>query len=437
MPDISVGARVRLLSATAALSTVLVGSASAGFVVGMGGAEAQPSRAGAAVRSTDAADLPLRVPAPTVTMAPRPSAAAPAVVGPEVRVPTAAERDRELAALLASSGNVAGPAAVPTPPVPTTAEMPPVPDDEYAGTSADLYAGTGTDPGTDHATGTGSATGTRSDTGSHTGRDSASGTAADFVVSSFNVLGSSHTRNGGRGRASGVARMQGAVQLLQRHDVDVVGFQELQSDQARELLRLTDDAYALYPGAGAGKDSDNSIGWRASEFRLVRASTVSIPYFNGHRRRMPLVLLQHKASGVSSWFANFHNPAETSRYRHQQRWRTEATAIQAALANRLHPAGVPLFITGDMNERAAYFCRLTSAAPSMAAAHGGSNGSGGCHADRPRAVDWILATRGVTFSGYGEDRTPLVARTTDHPVITTRVRVGAAAFPRATGAVRP
>jgi hypothetical protein len=169
----------------------------------------------------------------------------------------------------------------------------------------------------------------------------------------------------------------------------------------------------------------------------VSASSVSIPYFNGHRRKMPLVLLKHKASGVSSWFANFHNPAETSRYRHQQKWRTQATAIEADLANRLHPAGVPLFITGDMNERAAYFCRLTSAAPSMKAARGGSNGSGGCDAGRPRAVDWIFATKGVTVSGYGEDRSPLVDRTTDHPVITSRVRVDAATFPRAKGAVSP
>ena len=230
--------------------------------------------------------------------------------------------------------------------------------------------------------------------------------SAQFRLSSFNVLGSSHTRNGARGRAPGVVRIHGAAQLLARHDVDVVGFQELQSDQARELLRATGGAYSLYPGAGPGKDSDNSIGWRSSQWQLVQATTESIPYFNGHHRRMPVVLLRHRASGIEAWFGNFHNPAETSQYHHQQRWRTEATRLEAALANRLQATGVPLFITGDMNERAPYFCRLTGAAPSMRAARGGSNGAGGCRVGQAarRRLDPRLPGRRVQRVRRGPHR---------------------------------
>jgi hypothetical protein len=332
-------------------------------------------------------------------------------------MPSAAERDRELARV-ARSTTAAGAAGAlgtgtwsPTPSTPTAATP-----------------GTGTSAGTGTGTGTGSGVG--SGDGSGDGSGVGSGPAAVFTVSSFNVLGASHTRNGGRGRAPGVVRVQGVVSLLARHDVDVVGFQELQHEQARALLQATGGSYALYPGPTA-RDSDNSIGWRTSQFRLVRASTVSIPYFNGHHRNMPVVLLRHRASGVQAWFGNFHNPADTHRFHHQQGWRTRATYREAALANRLAATGVPLFITGDMNERADYFCRLTAAAPVMVAARGGSNGGGGCQAGRPRAVDWILGTRGVAFSGYTEDRGPLAHETTDHPVIATRARVEPAVFPRA------
>ena len=431
MHDISAGARAHLLSVTAALSAVLLVSALAGFVVGMGGADALPAQASAEVGTSS---LPLRIPAPTVTVTGRPTAAATPDVGPTLRVPTAAQRDRELAALSASSGNAPAMTALPevaplpaTNAMPDTAVLPTIPVDEYADPATD--SGPWPDPAPD--TRAGSSPPGSAPPGSSSSGTASSGTAASFVVSSFNVLGSSHTRNGGRGRASGVVRTRGTVQLLDRHDVDVAGFQELQADQVRELLRLTNNAYAIYPGAGPGKDSDNSIGWRTSQFKLVSASTIPVPYFNGHRRKMPVVLLKHKASGVKSWFANFHNPAETHRYRNQQKWRTQATIIEANLANRLHPTGVPLFVTGDMNERTAYFCRFTKAAPSMKAARGGTNGIGGCRAGRPRVVDWIFGSKGVSFSNYNEDRSPLVDRTTDHPVITSRVRVDASVFPRA------
>jgi hypothetical protein len=45
-------------------------------------------------------------------------------------------------------------------------------------------------------------------------------------------------------------------------------------------------------------------------------------------------------------------------------------------------------------------------------------------------VDWILGSHGVTFSGYDEDRTHLVDVTTDHPVVSTRVRISSSVFPQ-------
>ena len=420
MPEIPPGIRARLPLLSAGLSSLLVVSALAGFTVGIG-SDASTTEATTAVDASVSTTLPLRNPAATPSMTASPSA----VVAPVAAAsptptqataaavpgaPSAAQRDRDLAAWLASSG-----AAYTDIPLPAA-----VPSTVPAG-EPDASVTTTATPSTQPP---GSSTPTSPDP---------DGETADFVLSSFNVLGSSHTRNGARGRAAGVVRIRGAAQLLAAHDVGVVGLQELQADQARGLVRASDGAYALYPGAGRHRDSENSIGWRTSQFQLVRARTISIPYFDGHHRQMPYVLLKHRGSGVQAWFGNFHNPAETSRYHHQQGWRTQATHLEAGLANRLAATGAPVFITGDMNERAAYFCRLTSAASSMVAAQGGSNGSAGCRAPSRHGIDWVFGSRGVRFSSYAEDRSPLVHRTTDHPVVTSHVRVGSGAFP---GSVR-
>jgi len=247
--------------------------------------------------------------------------------------------------------------------------------------------------------------------------------ALDFTLATFNVLGASHTASGGTkaGRPSGRVRARWAAQLIARHRADVVGFQELQGSQLAVLQRSTN--LEFYPGFSLGRlSSENSIGWRRDLWEAVQRRTVEIPYFNGGLRAMPVVLLRSRQTGLEAWFTNFHNPAETGRFHHQQRFRTRATAIEARVADTLIATKLPVFITGDMNERAAYFCRLTSRTP-MIAARGGSNTGGRCQAGRSRAIDWILGSPGVRFSDYTEDRSHLVDITTDHPVVSARVRI--------------
>jgi hypothetical protein len=256
---------------------------------------------------------------------------------------------------------------------------------------------------------------------------------ANFTVSSFNVLGSSHTPAGGK-RAVGTTRIVWANQLLDQHHVDVVGFQELQTDQATKFLSITSGKWALFPGLTSVKrNSENSIGWRTDRFDLVQATTVNIPYFDGHPRAMPVVLLRHKATGALSYFMNFHNPADTATYRNQGYWRSQATTIEIALSNQLVGSGIPRFMTGDMNERAPYFCRVTKETP-LKAARGGYWRDGVCYANKPRAVDWIFGSQRLAFSNYLEDRSPLAAKTTDHPVIVSDVQVSPSKLPNAYGA---
>ncbi len=254
----------------------------------------------------------------------------------------------------------------------------------------------------------------------HPRRDVQVGT---FRVASFNVLGASHTPPGGK-RAAGTTRIVWANRLLQRHHVDVAGFQELQATQLSRFLAINGNDWTVYPGMQLKRmDSENSIGWRTDKFSLVSATTVNIPYFNGQPRAMPVVLLRDKASGMLTYFSNFHNPAETSTYHHQQKWRLAASQIEIALQNQLVARGIPRIMTGDMNERSDYFCRVTAAAKLTAARPQSYWHGGVCHANKPRAVDWILGSKRATYSNYVEDRGPLVDKTTDHPVIVATVSV--------------
>jgi hypothetical protein len=244
----------------------------------------------------------------------------------------------------------------------------------------------------------------------------------DFNLTTFNVLGASHTGKHGnhKGFASASHRSRGVVALLAKHRSDVIGFQELQGSQLAFLQRHTN--LDFFPGFSRGHlGTDNSIGWRRDSWTAVEKRTIRIPYFNGGAREMPVVRLRNIHTGIEAWFTNFHNPAETSRFHNQGRFRVRATHIESALVNRLMATGLPVFLTGDMNERAPYFCRLTAHAP-MVAARGGTH-NGGCNPGRPRAVDWIFGSQGVQFTHYDEDRSPLVDHTTDHPVVTAGVHL--------------
>jgi hypothetical protein len=253
-----------------------------------------------------------------------------------------------------------------------------------------------------------------------------------YRVATFNVLGWNHTIDGARGFAGAMQRMVWTRRLLNRHHVDVAGFQELQVPQVRKMREITDNRWGLYPGLRmAPRDSENSVGWRRSKFRFVAGTTVDIPYFNGHRRAMPVVLLRHRQSGMLTYFSNFHNPGETSRYRNQGRWRLRASRIQIALNNQLVRRGIPRIMTGDMNERQAYFCRVTrNGTPLKAARPGSTRVNGECRPGRPPFVDWIFGSKRIDFDNYFEAWGPLTRKTSDHPMIMADVTVDPSRMPR-------
>ena len=256
--------------------------------------------------------------------------------------------------------------------------------------------------------------------------DLAAGQVSDsFRVASFNVLGANHTVRGGThaGYASGVVRAGYLARLVDLRGLDVAGLQEFQRPQMDKFLELKQGTWGAYPGTQlTNYAGQNSIVWRTSEWELVQAKTIQVPYFFGKLVPMPYVLLRNVASGRLVWFANFHNPASGKRRGDQSKWRAQAAALEIGLANQLWNSGVPLVLTGDMNEKGTYFCKMTTQAP-MKSASGGSFGTTSCRPPADLRIDWVYGSNFVQFSGYQVHRGALIEKTSDHPMVVADVSI--------------
>ena len=193
----------------------------------------------------------------------------------------------------------------------------------------------------------------------------------------------------------------------------MVGLQEFQPSQARQF-GATAREYAVYPPIGTGGYSaDNSVAYKRDVFTLVQGGTRPYPYFGGVTRHMPEIVLQHKVTGVKFTFTSYHNAANVGG--NQTRHRHRAVDLQAANANANIAAKMPLIITGDMNDRAQYFCSMAGRS-AMHAANGGSV-SGGCRPPGDTQIDWVMGSPLVEFSDYLVDRSSKGRRISDHNLI--------------------
>jgi hypothetical protein len=238
-----------------------------------------------------------------------------------------------------------------------------------------------------------------------------------FRVSTLNLLGDSHTTHHGNkhGYPSGVTRMGYAYSLLKAADIDVVGFQEMETPQYNRFRSLGGSLWDAYPGPSLDRGSVRvSIAWRTDTWKLIDAKSVAIPYFHGQLIRSPVVELENLTSHRNVWFFNTHNPASTHHWGNNAHWRAVAIGIEVSLANELSADGTPVVFLGDYNDREAAFCPLTGDTPLVAAA-GGSN-TGGCDLPSHPGIDWIFGSD-VQFSGYVSTRAGVVPRTTDHPFV--------------------
>ena len=253
-------------------------------------------------------------------------------------------------------------------------------------------------------------------------------------VTSFNLLGASHTAPGGdrKGWATGSVRMGWAAELLHKYAIDVAGFQEMQKPQFRKFVKLESANYDIFPGMRYGSAAlANSISWRRDTWTLLESRMIEVPYFRGNIIRKPLVRLGNLQTGQEAWFFNTHNPS--NKKGPAQKWRNRAVQIQVDMVNglRAETPDVPVLFTGDMNDRQKFFCPITAGAP-LHAANGGSNVDGRCTPPVPTKIDWILGTPEVSFSDYVALDDDFVNKTTDHPMVMATASIAPLTYQRAT-----
>ncbi|MCW2855389.1 MAG: hypothetical protein JWR52_1004 [Marmoricola sp.] len=247
-----------------------------------------------------------------------------------------------------------------------------------------------------------------------------------FRMATYNVQGSSHTQGNPR-RASGVARITRGAQYVVQNGLTIVGFQEMQTNQRAAFTQATQGAFGLYPDNHLrNSDGDNSIAWRLDTWDLVKAASIRIEYFGGANRNMPILLLRNKQTGIEAYFTNFHNPADV--YGPAGQYRAVDKLREIALFNQLARTGLPVFVTGDMNEHRTWACDIVTATTLHVAA--GGDGRHGCTVTDDQTIDWIGASDAVGFENYYSDRSALVRALTDHPINSTDVTINAADFPR-------
>jgi hypothetical protein len=239
-----------------------------------------------------------------------------------------------------------------------------------------------------------------------------------FQIGSFNVLGSQHSAPGGdhaRYPAASV-RNGGAVARVRSFGVDILGTQELQPDQLNSLTSMT--GFAAYPGYAFGaRETDNSILYDDTRFEFVSGSYFTIHFMHANRPQT-ILRLRDRETGREFYVLNMHASAGEGRYAVTRR---AGHYTAAATVNRLKAEGIPIFLTGDMNDRVEFFCRLAPIT-GMVSADGGST-VGGCHTGASPAVDWVLGWGNVGFSNYIEDRSTL-GRVSDHHFVVGTATVG-------------
>lgn len=236
-------------------------------------------------------------------------------------------------------------------------------------------------------------------------RDAAAG--ASFTISSYNVLGHSHTAPGGnyRGYASSSQRIAGVVKQLRDHDVEVVGLQEFQKPQQQDFRKLASE----YDTVGTNDPvNDNVIAWRKDRFKLVAQRSVTIPYLGGGQRKMPIAKLQDLTTGKQMWVINVHNPA----FKEHTGLRRKAEQIERQVIEDLKADGTPVFIVGDFNDQA----------PAKQAMERGGLMRAATAAHGSAGVDWIFGSPNVQMSKATYDMSQRT-KTSDHPMVVAEARV--------------
>lgn len=246
-----------------------------------------------------------------------------------------------------------------------------------------------------------------------------SGGKPEIGVMTFNMLGSQHTSPGNTrpGYAPGRVRTEWGKTIIENAGVTLVGTSEPQPDQIDSYDITLRGGWTSYPGNTMGyPGAPQSVMWKDSDWDFVWGTTVSMPFMRDSRPQA-LVRLRHKGTGREIYWVNAHlSPGK------MQDDRDKGMATITQLVKKLNPDGLPILVTGDLNEHAKAF-RTIACGAVMNAAVGGVSTAKKCQPPKAMRVDWIFGKRGK-FTKTVVDVSPRIKRTTDHAVVSSRFTLG-------------
>ena len=196
--------------------------------------------------------------------------------------------------------------------------------------------------------------------------------ALSAEVMTFNILGSQHTAPGGArpNFAPGRVRAEWAKNLIAQRGATLIGLSEPQPDQITSLDVATNGAFSIYPGNTMGYEAaPQSVMWKDSEWTFVWGNTVQMPFMKGSRPQA-LVRLRNTSTGREIYWINAHlSPGK------MQADRDKGMDIIKQVVKKLAGDGLPVLVTGDLNEHAKAFRRIACPTDLSAAVGGETKGS--------------------------------------------------------------
>jgi hypothetical protein len=240
-----------------------------------------------------------------------------------------------------------------------------------------------------------------------------------FGIGTLNWRGASHYEtNPHPGERPYAERVPNMVTKIGSSGSSIIGFQEFEPEQAQAFLDATDGAWAIVKGKNAkGNPSTvNAIAYQPAAWEVVEVRYVSIKY-GRPLVQMPMARFSSTSGLGSIWVLNVHNPADAVGGTDAMRdaaVTAEAQALQQLQANE---PNTPLFLTGDMNDKA----RFERMFLSLASGWSSANPSDG-------QIDWIMGSPAVTFSGAVVDQSTNdgAHKYTDHPFVHTIAQLAGA-----------
>lgn len=242
----------------------------------------------------------------------------------------------------------------------------------------------------------------------------------DFTIASMNALGNNHSRPYADADHFAPARIRAewtfdAVDTL---GASIVGFQEPTAEQLQSIVTAGDGAWEVYPTPDEGdRRVESPLAWRTDQWEAVEKTTIRVQFINRSLAR-PVVRLRQKATGREIWVVNVHNaPWE------YQAKRNAAVKVEIAKIQELEATGIPVFFTGDMNEKKTIVCKVLTQTDLVSPGGGRIAKDGTCVTPKVMRVDWIFGPSTATYTGFTYSRHSMVRLVTDHWVPVVRVTI--------------